>query len=642
MRSSNLVLAAALTGILGPLPFLGAARADGVAQRAAVMPVSEVKPGMKGYGLTVFQGYTPERFDVEVIDVLPNFRPKQDLILIKTRHPRLDVTKIVAGMSGSPIYLEGKMAGAYAYGWTFGSEPVAGVTPIENMLDDLARPLPDAIDGWPLGPLPKRAAATGARAPREVLATADVRRPARGLTAGAQRRFRGLLTDYDVREHGRQLAVTHVRPAPSGAPALTPVTTPLVVGGLTPGALALAGELLAPFGLEPIQAGGGGAQDPKAPSRFVDGGAIGVDLVAGDVSMTGLGTVTRVEGDKLVAFGHPMMESGVTALPTSVGRIAWFMASEMRSFKVGSSARQVGSLVNDRQASIVVSHQIQAPTIPVTVAIRGVAGAPTPDWSFTLAHERFISPTLLAVAFGSALQTTAGEKQDVSWNVKTTLRIRDHGDLVIEDYGVSTSGSTPQPGDFLRSNAVRAVGMLLSNPWEPVQIEAVAAEIDVRYARELYRLRGLEVLDPELAPGQPARVRLTFEPWAGPPVTRVVRVPLPASLAGETVQLEVNPGHTQPRDRADPENLSMLIANLRDPVYPAKSIVVSYANKTGSVAYRSHVAQNLPPGAIDALQPTTTSIAPEAFRTEVRHVFPIEQFVVGRDSASVEIKRIRQ
>src|SRR5215207_8372194 len=148
MRHGLLLFGAALLGLGLSLPF-GLARADGKSERANVMPVSQVKRGMKGYGLTVFEGTRPERFDVEVIDVLKNFRPRQDLVLIKTQHPRLEVAKVVAGMSGSPIYLDGKMIGAYAYGWTFGSEPIAGVTPIGNMLDDMARPLPSFIHGWP-------------------------------------------------------------------------------------------------------------------------------------------------------------------------------------------------------------------------------------------------------------------------------------------------------------------------------------------------------------------------------------------------------------------------------------------------------------------------------------------------------------
>src|SRR4051812_4788298 len=166
VRSSSLLFGAALVGLLLPLPLgLRPAHADGASSRPDTMPVSEIHPGMKGYGLTVFQGVKPERFDVEVIDVLKYFRPKQDLILVKTKHPRLEITKVVAGMSGSPIYLNDKMIGAYAYGWSFGSEPVAGVTPIANMLGELARPLPPQIDGWPLKLLPQAGAIKAA--PRE-------------------------------------------------------------------------------------------------------------------------------------------------------------------------------------------------------------------------------------------------------------------------------------------------------------------------------------------------------------------------------------------------------------------------------------------------------------------------------------------
>src|SRR6187401_1440571 len=154
------------------------------------MPVKDIKPGMKGYGLTVFQGTKPERFDVEVIDVLKNFRPKQDLILVKTKHPRLEITKVVAGMSGSPIYLNDKMIGAYAYGWSFGAEPVAGVTPIRLMLDELALPLPGSIDGWPLKLVPGPTASAKAA-------------PARS----GGKRFQGELGRYDVFEHAREMKV---------------------------------------------------------------------------------------------------------------------------------------------------------------------------------------------------------------------------------------------------------------------------------------------------------------------------------------------------------------------------------------------------------------------------------------------------
>src|SRR5688572_30684000 len=188
---------------------------------------------MKGYGLTVFEGTKPERFEIEVIDVLQDFLPRQELILIKTKHPRLEVAKVVAGMSGSPIYLDNKMIGAYAYGWSFGAEPVAGVTPIDNMLDDLVRPLPDKIFGWPL-----KTASAGKTGPQ---ARND---------AG---RFRGV--SYDLHEHSSALARLRT---PAGAVAAAPVATPLLVGGMTNSAIELTRGLLSPLGMEPLQAGGGG------------------------------------------------------------------------------------------------------------------------------------------------------------------------------------------------------------------------------------------------------------------------------------------------------------------------------------------------------------------------------------------------
>ena len=153
MRNSSLTFAVGAGFALAIALTIPAAHGD---VRATTIGVSEIKEGMKGYGLTVFHGYEPERFDVEVIGVLHNFRPAQDLILVKTPHPRLNITKNVQGMSGSPIYLDGRLAGAYAYSLrTFMIEPVAGVTPIEPMLTELHRPLPPGF--WPLqghAPLP--------------------------------------------------------------------------------------------------------------------------------------------------------------------------------------------------------------------------------------------------------------------------------------------------------------------------------------------------------------------------------------------------------------------------------------------------------------------------------------------------------
>lgn len=633
VRLTTLLVAAAALGLLAPLPLgLGRAEAGDLTSRPDTLPVEKIRRGMKGYGLTVFEGTKPERFDVEVIDVLPNFRPRQDLILIKTKHPRLEVAKVVAGMSGSPIYIDGKMIGAYAYGWTFGAEPVAGVTPIRNMLEDLTRPLPDLIDGWPLRILPGNHAHVAASSRENGhLGRAPTPQPGR---------FEGDLRQYDVRQHAERLAERRAASLPgAGQSPLVPVSTPLLIGGMTPGAVALAGDLLRPLGLEPLQAGGGGGTDPSAPQRFEDGGAIGVQLIRGDMSAVGLGTVTRVEGDRLVAFGHPMMESGVTALPTAIGKVLWFLASDMRSFKIGMPVRPVGALVNDRMASIVVSHSAQAPVIPVSMRIRGVPGLPNANWKFEVAHEKFMSPSFVSIALGSALQAMASERQDISWTATSTLAVRGHGRIRLEDYGVAVGG-TPSAEEFSRSNLVRALGAVLNNPWKPALIESLSMDIELRYAREILRLRGAEVLKPEVDAGEPAEVRLTFEPYSGPEVTRVVTVPIPAHLAGETVNLEIVPGYLEERETAPPDTLSALLANFENPVFPPKSVVVSYTTGSPGVSFRGHVASNLPPGAFDSLRPTSSSIGPQPFQSKSRVVVPIPEFMVGRDRVSVKVRPV--
>jgi hypothetical protein len=617
---------AALLGLLASIvPNLNSARAEGKATRTDIMPVDQIKRGMKGYGLTVFEGTTPEKFGVEVIDVLDNFQPQQELILIKTEHPRLDVAKVVAGMSGSPIFIDGKMIGAYAYGWTFGREPVAGVTPIRSMLDDLARPLPKQIDGIPFGTLPR---------PRPVAQSGS-----RGKRAVTGSLYHGERGSYDVTRHAHQLADAKSKLLGTAPGAIMPVSTPLLMGGMTARSVGWAKDLLAPLGLEPLQAGGGGKSDPDAPKRFVDGGAVGISLIRGDISATGLGTVTRVEGDKLVAFGHPMMNSGVTNLPTAIGRILWFLASDMRSFKIGMPVRDIGAMVNDRQSSIVVSHSVEAPVIPVKLIVKGAPGAPYTDWNFEIAHEKFMTPAFMAVALGNAMQATAAERQDVSWTVKSRLEVKDHGVIQLEDQGVALGG-TPDEREFAESPLVKAAGAILNNPWEPAVLLSAQVEIELRYERDILRLRGADLIETEIDAGEPARVRLTLEPYSGKAITRVVSIPIPRQLAGETVSITLEPGYNVEYDSAAPESVGELVQNLEHQSYPAKSVVASFATGDSAVSFKGRIAKNLPPGALDSIQPVTTSVAPDTFGTQVRRVFTIGQFMTGQDSVSVKIRPV--
>ncbi|MGK3969057.1 SpoIVB peptidase S55 domain-containing protein [Sorangium sp. So ce118] len=611
---------------------VGLGTAQALSTPPDTMPVSEVKPGMKGYGLTVFSGTTPEKFDVEVISTLRNFRPNQDLILIKTQHPRLEVARTVAGMSGSPIYLNGKMIGAYAYGWLFGAEAIAGVTPIKSMLDELARPLPPAIAPRGGGPLPAPVASVSSAPPRAAA-------PAR-LRGG--RGFLGAVDAYDLAGHARQIAA---RVAPALAPpestGLARASTPVMLGGLGGTSLRIASDLLGPMGLDPMQAGGGSSMSPEpgAPTKYVDGGAIGVELVRGDISAMGIGTVTRVSGDKLVAFGHPMMNGGVANLPTAIARVHWILASQNRSFKIGEAVRSVGTLVNDRQAAIVVDSAAKAPVFPMRIQIDGVEGAPHPTWNVEVAHDQFLAPSFVSMAIGNAVEATTSERRDMTWRAVSQLKIGRYGAISLVDFGAG-NGTPLSADDFVRSRVVRAMGSLLNNPWEDVSIERVDTRVKVTFDREVVLLRGAKVLEPEIDAGAPARIRLDLQPHQGPVESRVIEVPVPRELAGSQVDIDLSPGYEVERPMATPNNVAELVAMLPNQSHDPESVVATFKLRENGAAYRGKVASRLPPGAMDTLRPSSASDAPEAFGAQVQVPVSLKRFLVGKDTVSVTVRPI--
>ena len=616
MRHLPLIPLSASLGLLAALP-LTLSLAQAVPGPAdAILPLSEIKVGMKGYGLTVFRGTEPERFDVEVLGTIRRFKPHQDLVLIKTIHPRLEIAKVVAGMSGSPIFINGRMIGAYAYGWQFGAEPIAGVTPIQSMLDEMARPLPI------MTPLPGAPIASTFGA-------------AQGIA------FQGDAARYDLREHARQLASHATAPSTSSqGPNLMAVATPVLLGGLGDRATKVARDLFEPLGLDPVQGTGAGtATDPDAPKHYVNGGAIGVQLVTGDISAMGLGTVTRVEGDKLVAFGHPMMNGGIAAMPTAVARILWILATQSRSFKLGEAVRPLGALVNDRQAAIVVDAKSTAPSFPATVEITGVDGAPHTNWSFTIAHDKFMAPSFVALAVGSAIEATTSERRDVSWRAMTEIALTGYGTLKIEDGGVAVGG-TPDADDWSRSRAVQAIGSILNNAWQAARIEKVKTKIDVRFARDSYRLRGVDALADVIDAGQPAKLRLHLVPFAGPEEQKIIEVPIPKELAGKEVDIELAPGYAESPELPAPERLADLVANLPRRFYPLDSVVASIKLAEHGVAFQGQVASRLPPGALDILRPATDTKAPEPFISYVRIAIPIHRLLDGKDHVKVRIRPV--
>jgi hypothetical protein len=607
--------------------------ARGDAQPVTI-PVSEVKEGMPGYGLTVFQGLEPKPFKVEVIGVLHHFRPGQPLIVVKTPDARLDVVKTVRGMSGSPIYLcpsspcepgRGRLAGAYAYSLSaFEVEPVAGVTPIDLMLTEMRRPIPPGF--WPL----ERAAPLPGGKPSAV---------PRPPPHASIERFDGQPGSYDLEEHARQLADRlGTRPDPSNP--IAHASTPLMMAGVGDRAAAGLRKLVEPLGLEPLQGGGGDAIDPNAPTHFKNGSGLGVQLVRGDISVMGLGTATFADGQgKVAGFGHPMLGGGDEALPACIGKVLWINASAQASHKVGECARPLGTLVQDRQTAIVVDESITAPTIPVDVEVVGVVGAPKTKWHAEVTDDKFLAPGLAALVMASVVEATSNERRDLTWKLTSKVDVAGHGLVDLEDVGVAIGGG-PDTNEWFRSKLVSTVGDVVNNPWEHPRIRGIEARFEVRYARDLWRLRGAEVLDPVVDAGSKVRLRLHFVPERGPETTRIVEATMPEELAGKDVEVDVVPGYEVVPELAAPESLDELLANEPRQSVAPRSVVLQFRVPSQGIAYRGRVTQRLPTFTLDALRPQTSDTGPETFQSWSRTVVPLDWFIEGKDKVKVKVRSV--
>jgi hypothetical protein len=345
-----------------------------------------------------------------------------------------------------------------------------------------------------------------------------------------------------------------------------------------------------------------------------------------------------MEGTRLCGFGHPMMSAGDTALPTAITRVLWIYASEQHSFKVGEWARSLGALVNDRQSAVVVDETKRAPTFPLHIEVNGVTGAPknTP-WNVDVTEEKFMSAGLAAAVIASAIEATASDRRDITWTLKSRVSIRGHAPIDLDDFGVAIGGM-PETGDWLSSRVVRVLGDTLNNPWGDVHIDGVRATLEIRYQRDVWRLRGVELLDPVVDAGEKARIAVHLRPFSGPEITRTAELTIPPELAGRDVEIEVLPGYEVTPDVAAPENLDQLLANATRQTLLPKSVVLQIKMPTQGVAFAGHVSPRLPAFALDALRTTSSDVVPEVVASYVRAIVPVDAYVDGKDKVKVKVR----
>jgi hypothetical protein len=491
------------------------------------MRVSEVRPGMKGYGRTVFSGTNIESFDVEVIDVLKNFNPKFDVILIHCDGAELEHTGAVAGMSGSPIYLyddekhqHARMIGAFAYGWPLTKDPIAGVQPIEYMVSIPTASGKDSSNGTAAAGTPSATENVSASKPRWSLDDVPIY-PGKKLDPA-------MLSAHTTRSDAMRDPMR-----------LQPLATPLSVSGMSAKSI----DQLAPWfkacGLIPLQGGGtiGGAAssglgDPDA--KLEPGSVLAVPILTGDADLTAIGTVTEVIGDQVFGFGHPFNNEGPIELPMGAGKVSTIIANLQTSFKLGSLTKIRGELTADQSTGVAGVSGKAVPMIPIDIHVVYADGSVDDTYHFQSA----VHPRMTAMACGAAVGAAMSGRKELpqyhTLDYDFTIDFADGRTIRASNTGVN--GGAAEVFQQL-SLPILAAG---ENPFRRVGMKRISTTVRVGSEAKMATLEAVQVPKLKYQPGETVKSFVTYRPFRAAEAIMPVEFELPRDLPAGTYQLTIS------------------------------------------------------------------------------------------------------
>jgi hypothetical protein len=489
---------------------------------AKYMRVSEVRAGMKGYGLSVFSGTKIEQFDVEVVNVIKDFNPKYDVVLVRCPQDFLKETGPIAGMSGSPIYLyddagRARMIGAFAYGWPFAKECLAGVQPIEYML---ALPGNESIQ--PSVANAVKHAATDGASPQSAMVP------------------RWSLDQVPLRPWGRVLS--HAKPEEVGETmlggrvvGLRPLLTPLMAGGVNARTLARIAPLFDGTGLVPMQAGSGNGllNGPDAP-KLEPGSVLAVPLLMGDMDLTAVGTCTEKIGDRIFGFGHPFNNEGTIDLPMGSGSIAAVVSNLETSFKLGFISETSGALLTDQTVGVAGVIGRTAPMAPVELRIVYADGSVDETYHFMAAVHPKLTPVIVGAAVSMVLAGERNLPQYHTVDYDITADFSNGQKVHIVNSSVNGDGSDIV-GDV--SLPLMAAG---DNPFDRTMLSKLTGTIRVSDVARSADILSVMVPRTEYQPGETVKAYISYLPFHAAAGILPVQMTLPHGLPDGDYQFIVS------------------------------------------------------------------------------------------------------
>jgi hypothetical protein len=490
------------TAHLAALLFFSFTLSAAAQEKPSIIPLNQIHEGMKGTALTVFQGVKPESMDVEVLGVLRNMNgPKGDIILVRLHGTKPEYTGIVAGMSGSPVYFDGKLAGALAFRiGEFSKEPIAGVTPIEQMLEI------NAMDRRPSS-APLRASDTG--------------------ETGASK----------TASPGRMTSLS------SGNNYLKPIDAPFVFNGFSEATLQRYADQFASAGIVPVM-GAGSASDRKQPEPIEAGSAVSAVLVRGDMDIAATCTVTYVDAQHLLACGHPLLQFGEVDLPMTKATVLATLPSPMNAFKIVNTTETVGAFVQDRQAGILGVMGHEPKMIPVTVSLHN--GSATKEFHYEVLNNAKLSPLAMMATVFNALHGINDFGEDITYRMNGSLSVKGYPDVSLRNmFAPLDSG---QPAAALAASSIgERFGKIYSNPYDAPDVEGVKLDFELVRERRSARLETSRTDLTEARPGDQIMVETVIRPYRGERLVRQIPIRIPTSASKGPLRILVSDGDTLDR-----------------------------------------------------------------------------------------------
>jgi SpoIVB peptidase S55 len=482
------MLLRALQLTLAALFLAGATLAQAQAPLNETLPVDQVRPGMQGYAYTIFACDQVEKFDLEVIGVMPNFLgPKQSIILVQLKGPKVEHTGVVAGMSGSPVYIDGKLAGALSLKLgIFTKEPIAGVTPIA-----------DVLAGGSM------ASATNSTATASQATVSDTLAGRAGIQGGAE---------------------------------LRSIETPLIFSGFQPAAVQKFSDQLGGLGFVTAQGGTTAARPDDA--KLAPGDMAGMVLVQGDVSINSACTVTAIQGDHVFLCGHPFLNLGDVQLPMARSRVLTTLSSDLASTKIVNAGGPIGTIVSDHLTAVTGKLGPAPAMIPLELNTKSALGTKT-------IHAEIVNhPKLTPLLVG--ITTFNGLTQNIVYGETTTLKmnaeikLKGHAPVHIENTFAPSDAMSPD-GMPVAIAVMNTFMRLFNNAFEKVNVENISLNVESVPGRQSFSIESAWLEKGEAAPGETLRLRVLLQPYRGAPRIEETSVRIPDQvLRGTTLRLMVS------------------------------------------------------------------------------------------------------